>query len=52
MRIPLEVHYLHAYQAAALQIGVVHFCGKLVSHVCLNFTEPQVTLMLLKKLVI
>jgi len=52
MRIPLKVYYLHAYKAAALQVGLVHFCRMQVSSVWLNFTELQVTLMLLKKLAI
>jgi len=48
----LKVYYLHAYKAAALQVGLVHFCRMQVSSVWLNFTELQVTLMLLKKLAI
>ena len=52
MRIPLEIYYLHAYKALALQAGVMHFCRMQVSSFWLNFTEPQVMLTLLKKLAI
>ncbi len=52
MRIPLKVHYLHAYMAATLHVEIVAFCSMQVSSVWLNLTEPQVTLMLLQKLAI